>query len=145
MSEPNTAVIEKWVAALESGGYTQTVGALYRTSPHEDDPAGHCCLGVLCDLAVKDEVIPPPVIAFDKDRGMVATYAESSTFLPVKVMEWAGIDEDNPWVDFERWGREVSDNLAMLNDEEMASFEEIADILRLNFLPRAQPDAGQPA
>jgi|SRR4051812_9489018 hypothetical protein len=145
MSEPNTAVVTKWVEALESGEYKQTVGALYRTADHEGDPAGHCCLGVLCDLAVKDGVIDPPVIKFDEDRGMIATYAETSTFLPEKVMEWVGLDENNPWVDFERWGREVSDNLAILNDEEEASFEEIADILRLNFLPNAQPDAGQPA
>jgi hypothetical protein len=145
MSEPNAAVIEKWVAALESGEYKQTRGALYRSADHDGDPAGYCCLGVLCDLAVKEGVIDPPVVAFDKDRGMVATYAESDTFLPVKVQEWVGIDEDNPWVDFERWGREVADNLALLNDEEEASFEEIADILRLNYLRSAQPDAGQPA
>ena len=35
---------EKWVAALRSGDYGQTTGCLV-------DGRGHCCLGVLCEVA----------------------------------------------------------------------------------------------
>ena len=46
---------EKWVAALESGEYDQTAGRLRNGD-------SFCCLGVACELAVKDGVIPPPVV-----------------------------------------------------------------------------------
>lgn len=141
---PNQEVMQRWVAALESGQYHQTDGALWRTAEHDGQASGHCCLGVLCDLAVQDGIIDPPVVTFDRDKGMIATFGESDTFLPEKVMEWAGLDENNPWVDFDRWGQEQTDNLAMLNDEASASFDEIADIIRLNFIS-AKSDAGQPA
>lgn len=41
--------VDEWVAALESGAYVHSAGSLR----NEDDPerTGHCCLGVLLDIA----------------------------------------------------------------------------------------------
>lgn len=44
-------VVQRWVAALRSGEYSQSYAHL-RTS------AGFCCLGVLCDLNHKDGGAP---------------------------------------------------------------------------------------
>jgi hypothetical protein len=40
---PNNELATKWLDALRSGAYEQTVGGLHTR-------AGFCCLGVLCDV-----------------------------------------------------------------------------------------------
>lgn len=47
-AEQKRALHTEWLAALRSGEYRQAPGAL-----QADDTSGFCCLGVLCDLAVK--------------------------------------------------------------------------------------------
>lgn len=47
-----------WVKALRSGEYKQGYGYLHYKRGGKDK---FCCLGVLCDLAVKNGVIEPPV------------------------------------------------------------------------------------
>ena len=49
----NKEVKKKWVDALRSGEYAQG-----RSSLRDHDE--YCCLGVLCELAVKEGVIPAP-------------------------------------------------------------------------------------
>lgn len=58
MSEPvrtklKPEVKEKWLNALRSGEYEQTNGCL-RDMGNEKIPSGYCCLGVLCDVYIKD-------------------------------------------------------------------------------------------
>ena len=72
-------IAEKWAAALRSGDYTQQKGSLanlHRTQ--------HCCLGVLCEVAIKDGMAletREESIGFDDERAS----------LPRRVQEWAGI------------------------------------------------------
>lgn len=132
----NAEVMTKWVEALESGDYEQTKGKLHRVEPDdfegEEVPAGYCCLGVLCDLAVKEGVIPPPI--FNKAVGY-ALYMGDPDSLPPLVQMWAGIERGNPYVDYEYPdGDSGEDTLANLNDEQDMSFPEIAKIVRENFL-----------
>lgn len=47
-TEQKRALRTEWLAALRSGEYRQAPGAL-----QAGDTSGFCCLGVLCDLAVK--------------------------------------------------------------------------------------------
>lgn len=89
---------ERWLSALRSGEYKQTKNIL-------KDDEGFCCLGVLCDLAVKDGVIGPwyrrePVNDYTLfSRGFHGEgYYEDAT-LPVEVLDWAGLDDSNPMVD----------------------------------------------
>lgn len=74
-------VAKKWVAALRSGTYKQ--GRL-KLRDREDN---YCCLGVLCDLAVKEGVIPAPVLTFWSSF----SYQEETGSLPVEVRDWAGL------------------------------------------------------
>lgn len=64
----NKRIAKKWTKALRSGKYEQTNGKL-------QDHYGYCCLGVLCELAVKE--------------GVIETY--SGGVLPEKVRGWAEI------------------------------------------------------
>jgi hypothetical protein len=141
----NADVKAKWLAALRSGEYKQTQGVLAHTFFSEGENGevtGYCCLGVLCDLAVKDGVIPPPVKdyggdwkygAFDRvlyDEGDYKEYDTSETGLPMTVREWAGLDvsdEDPKWTD--PTPDEPSNyTLAGANDSGK-TFAEIADII----------------
>ena len=72
-------IADKWVAALRSGDYTQQKGSLanlHRTQ--------HCCLGVLCEVAILDGVdldTYETVPGFDDERA----------YLPRRVQEWSGV------------------------------------------------------
>lgn len=156
---PDRQVIEQWVTALESGDYAQAKRTLNRVTPHPTEEhadyaqTGFCCLGVLCDLAVKAGVIEAPTV----NRRGEAEYggAEGGTaFLPPEVRDWAGLLGNNPEVNYERakyWNFDVDESevytatgpLSDLNDEQGKAFPEIAQIIRENFLAHA--DAGQPA
>ncbi len=52
----------KWIAALESGEYAKTTGALNTTEPWtsrgEIHPVGFCCLGVLADISGEGGWVP---------------------------------------------------------------------------------------
>lgn len=47
-TEQKRALHAEWLAALRSGEYRQATGAL-----QDDCTGGFCCLGVLCDVAMK--------------------------------------------------------------------------------------------
>lgn len=69
------SIANKWVKALRSGKYTQTKNNL-------TDGVGHCCLGVLCELYIKDT----------KDNIKDGTlYDYESEVLPQCVISWAGM------------------------------------------------------
>lgn len=108
----NEAVKVKWVSALRYGSYEQTGGAL-----HKQD-GGFCCLGVLCDIAVKDGVIPEPEVNPEGNYryGGEEGYFGSSLVLPRKVREWAGLEE-NPWVEYTLDGVETNGPISNLNDD----------------------------
>ena len=102
----NADVKALWVAALRSGDYTQAKRYL-RT----DD--GHCCLGVLCEVAVAAGVYVPA-----DWRGF--------TLLPDEVRGWAGLRTDS--------GENVTigthrDYLPEHNDIHGATFAQIADAI----------------
>lgn len=119
----NPEVKAEWVAALRSGDYTQDSES---SLLHSDE--GYCCLGVLCDIAVKKGV----TFAHDRsgrwDYGISSDPANdvlASAYLPGEVIQWAGLDGSNPVV-----GHYVGTNgsLASINDTG-TPFEKIADII----------------
>lgn len=113
----NEDVKRQWMAALRSGEYEQGYERL-------KEDGRFCCLGVLCDLAVKAGVVD----GWRKKKVTDAVILDSigatdeTDFLPREVQEWAGIDEKNPVVD-------DGETLTGLNDVEGLSFEEIANII----------------
>lgn len=121
---------ERWLERLESGEISQARGTLGR-------PIGsRCCLGVLCDIAVEDGIIPAPIISHTQsDAGKVvkifAYGKEGATGnLPFEVIEWAGLAEEDP----EYTGRDGnSHSLAGLNDSAKYNFKKIAAVVRKHF------------
>lgn len=94
---------DRWVEALRSGEYEQGRGALKSGDRF-------CCLGVLCDLFVKDGL---------------GTWGQdlfgSNGYLPPVVVAWAGLRNKSPAVD--------SLTLTCLNDTFKTNFTQIADLI----------------
>ena len=124
----NPEVKAKWLDALRSGRYRQGVGGLLTEGKF-------CCLGVLCDLAVK-EGVGEWIGASDwtgVNRFAPADAAEnkarSGGYLPIEVARWAGIDNSH-------WSPEDDDvtvdiyvgskYLSLMNDDHVP-FTEIAN------------------
>jgi hypothetical protein len=92
--EMDPEIRARWTAALRSGEYEQGEGTLRANDKF-------CCLGVLCDLAAKADVISAPVEA-DGDAGDNPVgawyYANRNDYLPEEVKAWAGLNSCNPVV-----------------------------------------------
>jgi hypothetical protein len=81
---------KRWVEALRSGKYKQGKDYLCRDGDF-------CCLGVLCELAVEDGVIPEPAPSKVQPRpcrkdGVFAYGAGFDYMPPPEVCDWAGVD-----------------------------------------------------
>lgn len=130
----NPEIKGQWVAALRSGTYDQGQDYLHTRNDT------YCCLGVLCDLAVKAGVIGPPEQTGDEGSWVYgpvndAVFGSSSdTTLPVKVAEWAGTDRDvvlksktDDFTAIPEIGRTVV-SVAELNDNGM-SFDDLSNLI----------------
>ena len=121
MLDMNPGIRAQWTAALRSGEYEQ--GASYLRYKN-----AFCCLGVLCDLAVKDGVLAAP--DEDPDEEDVWVYGEANAMLPEAVQDWAGLSE-SPVADVVV-GDDCSPfphELTHLNDDESWTFAQIADAI----------------
>ena len=94
-------IAERWADALESGEYVQ--GQSYLKTHWPKIGTYHCCLGVLCELAVKDGVdlclssVAIDGQAFFSDEGKElrickTEFDEADALLPDAVVRWAGMD-----------------------------------------------------
>ena len=108
----NPQIKQKWVDALRSGDYQQTKGRLRK----EDK---FCCLGVLCDLYIKENNVEWEPSTHYKNAYV---FQDMATILPRSVVEWAGVGEGNPLVN------DGDSSLAKLNDRG-STFNEIADLI----------------
>ena len=128
-------IAAKWAIALESGVYPQTTGKLRRLETGEsEEPAGFCCLGVLCELARLEGIVTSDVGSYGIVTYEAANNPEhdgSDSSLPEAVREWAGIGDSAGRIVGEAplvGGSEKCD-LASANDAGM-TFAEIAKIVR---------------
>lgn len=108
----NPEIKDKWLSALRSGEYKQTDGSL-------KTPEGYCCLGVLCDIAIKENKIPDWELL---TYGVFQTVDGEENFLPIDIQKWAGIVDENPSI-ITKQGKTVT--LSKINDDGK-SFKEIA-------------------
>ena len=127
----NKEKLKLWLDALRSGEYQQGKGHLANID--EERSESYCCLGVACEVAIKDglglikNIGPRNVINYG--------LARESGFLPNEVQQWLGHDEGNVMVDFtdgESHTRE--EHVAFLNDSGKWTFEQIADALEAKYL-----------
>lgn len=103
-----------WVAALNSGEYKQ--GTLWLRNNDK-----FCCLGVLCDLAVKAGVTTQEPLS--PTNPQVVMYGGTHTgALPANVVKWAGIQADQRVPSLNR-------AFSILNDQDGLDFQQIADII----------------
>lgn len=118
----NADIKREWLAELRSGKIPQCRALL-------NDGEGRCCLGVLCDIAVKHGVIE---MHLEDGRHLYGTDTEFKEgqeklfYLPDSVIAWAGLDTYDPWV--KAAGATYRTRLSNLNDSGL-TFERIADII----------------
>lgn len=82
----NQAIKERWLKALRSGEYEQAEGKL-----EDSQTGGFCCLGVLCTIAVKDEVVERIPDSSNKGILYAGINGEGYAFLPEDVQYWSEI------------------------------------------------------
>jgi hypothetical protein len=144
----NQEIKTQWVAALRSGQYKQTSGTLHRL--RDDGSEGYCCLGVLCELAEKAEIVK--TAASVQEEGVFAYFGPgapspdpeiepsdsddySTTGLPYSVYIWAGLPADDgdspndPEVSLRSDGEESLYPLSYFNDVLGTGFAEIANLI----------------
>ena len=120
--EMNPEIRARWAAALRSGDYEQGRDNLRRGDKF-------CCLGVLCDLAIKDgEPVSASEIA-EADGGAYWGYDGHPYYLPASVREWAGLTCGNPEVEVKGVDGLSWATLAAMNDDQHFSFARIADAI----------------
>lgn len=110
----------KWVAALRSGEYQQTTGALRKEG-------GYCCLGVLCDVAGATWSRGDP-----NDRYWIATYngEREEGVLPGSLARaiFGAYEHQDPRVIVYAGDRNHKTTLSVLNDDGK-TFAELANII----------------
>lgn len=119
-------IAELWASALESGEYKQGEGFLHTKEKNGDS---FCCLGVLCDLAVKHGVIPEPVID-DEGTYKYGKRRTSSESLPPSVQRWAHTPADPEIVRRTDTYGKHSIPFSILNDVHRFTFKKIAKLIR---------------
>jgi hypothetical protein len=120
--EVNKEIIKKWIEALRSGDYEQGKGQLKFGDKY-------CCLGVLCEIAVKENIIEK------YEHNNKSCYGEEHqlAYLPKKIEVWVGLDY-NPKIIINNNGYNKEVSLVSLNDDYGYSFKEIADVLEKQYL-----------
>ena len=106
-------IADKWVAALPR--FTQAKGWLHPR-------AGHCCLGVLCEVAIEEGVALPKIT-----ENNTTSYDGQTKGLPYSIMQWAGLRTDTGRLISNSDGMIIS--LAGMNDHD-STFEDIAQVIR---------------
>ena len=105
-------IAEKWITALRSGDYKQARGMLADRKRET-----YCCLGVLCEIAIKEGVD----VTVSVSSGEAALYDGSEENLPASVSDWAGIDSSIGILD---------SGISLVGENDRGiSFEEIAAVI----------------
>lgn len=119
----NQRVLKLWIKALRSNIYNQGHNYLRRKNKF-------CCLGVLVDLYIKEHNLEWHYAVGSIDN--LYEFGSSSSTLPAKVIQWAGLSCSDPVVYHDGFRY----TLSLLNDCHCMSFNKIAKILRDNYETR---------
>lgn len=122
-----------WIEALRDGGYRQGRGALKERPRLNSEEYEYCCLGVLCELAIKQGV---PVTT--KVNDWVVEFDGYTQTLPPSVADWLGADDEQLRV----YGPGGPVTPIVANDARSWTFEQIADGLE-RFAEHLRKERGQ--
>ena len=112
-------LVKKWIEALRSGEYTQSIGRL------SDGRGGFCCLGVLCDIVNPDGWTEIPSYGMPPDDEPQTAYRGSN---PHETLG-TGLAPTSVWRGQAGLGDVLNQStLANMNDNGF-SFKEIADYI----------------
>ncbi len=108
---------KRWLAAIRSGEYEQGTSHLKMGNKF-------CCLGILCDLYLKEKG-QKWTTEDDSEEGVAC--GTQTSYLPLEVMDWAGLKRESPHAG----GHALSTHNDGRESGEIKgkSFEEIADII----------------
>ena len=124
----NSLIKEKWVAALRSGEYKQSKKQLCSDN-------GFCCLGVLCDLYLKENGLDwqydSQYGAYYMDDFNNSDRAKHFKLPPTCVRDWSDLSSYQTRVEHPNIDTQFS--LYALNDELNFDFNEIADVIERDF------------
>lgn len=113
-------VKELWIEALLSGEYKQS-------QQHLQNEDGFCCLGVLCDVYAKSQSLEWGEHR-EYDDGFCSynpfSFLGCDEFLPEVVMEWAGLEHEDPIIT-----HDGPTTLSALNDYGHG-FEKISELIK---------------
>lgn len=95
MTMVNKANMRLWVAALRSKKFKQINGNLKRISLITNEVIGHCCLGVVCELAIEAGVVIHSVTAPHGEgaESAAVVFSGSTGYLPTPALTWLGIED----------------------------------------------------
>lgn len=124
----NPEIKTLWLDALRSGEYKQGKHALHRLADNS-----FCCLGVLCDVVVKSDMVD---IVVEEHSG-VSVYNGDALTLPLAIAEVAQINPFGGLLDggavWSSGGHLPYRELTEINDYTDLTFNEIADIIEEKF------------
>jgi hypothetical protein len=142
----NIENVKKWIAALRSGEYTQGTGALHKQADEDGKPDTFCCLGVACDVALKQGIplsrkAPGNYSRNYRYHGVDNPDGWTTGILPAPVSAWLGLD-----------GRDITEGSVVFDEDAVSgtidgvprdaifandalkwSFDQIADKLEDHF------------
>lgn len=150
----NREHIKLWIEALENDQIPQGKGAL-RRSQYPGGPDEFCCLGVACEVAIRNGVNLTVEPEDQNDGNKRWAYIwnppqggtlRNSDTLPKPVQEWLGIADDNPTLpnirpidleDNDGYADDAYVEAASANDDRGWDFDTIAEALRIKYdIPR---------
>jgi len=132
LSEEQEKLIRKWIAALRSGKYKQTHEAL--CVENASGQKAYCCLGVLCEVSELGRFVRG---MFKYDLSRLAYKVDSSESLNYSTNYLVEAEEFSPLtreIVIEEGRYDTLERyLAWLNDDQLWTFEQIADYVENYF------------
>ena len=116
-----------WIEALRSHTYIQTISCLHNRG-------GYCCLGVACDVAIKNGV----ALDFKEDFATgIYLYDDTYDILPEKVRKYMGLATVSGLFEDQHEAYNIDStsptSLILCNDEYYLTFDQIADIIEQQY------------
>jgi len=93
---PNLERLEMFIQALESGEYKQGKERLTKILP--DGTKEHCCLGVMCEVAIANGLEIETIavsVGFEGEKNVLYGETGRRDFLPKEVQRWYGVNTNN--------------------------------------------------